>query len=321
MCGCSSIGTQPPQWHSGMFSPDGKYYVYTWEEFFVNQYSQRGGATFRAGSTTTYLQVMDCKSGKKILDKPIKSPEILTIVDIENNHVWLQSYEISKSWSPALFDLNTMKMAFSAKDLAAINPSVPMKMGVIRFFKNSPGKSGGFFEATDGRQYIIDPQTGKYQESAPSKQSIETKDQKCYQTNSSLKGFNLSTGTRKKISNKFQESSDDFISPKFLNLQKENENMRDSVTLYQNNFFVLSPSFTTDDKDMLLTCINKDSLNTIWSVALPQNENEDHSYDKERFFLQDKFLMVANTSGLIVIDLPKGSIHALYPFFDINKKE
>ena len=101
MISCSEIGTQPPVWKSGMFSPDGKYYVYTWTEMYITQYSKRGNSTFRSGSSTTYLQIIDCTNGQKLLSKPLKSAEMLTIADIENNHVWLVSYEISKRWAPA----------------------------------------------------------------------------------------------------------------------------------------------------------------------------------------------------------------------------
>lgn len=317
---CSEIGTQPPVWQSGMFSPDGKYYVYTWTEFFVNQYSKRGNATFRSGSSTTYLQIIDCTNGKKLLDKPLKSPEMLTIADIENNHVWLVSYEISKRWGPALFNLDSMRMTFSAKDLMNINPAIPMKMQVISFYNNNSGKTGGVFEAADGRQYLIDPQTGKFSETPASREMIYEKDENCYQTSNSIEDISMSGNTRRKLLKGKLESHDDFISPKFLALEKREEDMHDEPTIYKNNFFVLSPSFTTDKKEMQLTCLDKDNLTTQWAIALPQNENEDHTYDKERFFLRGDQMLVANTSGICVIDLQKGSITTTYTLFDIKEK-
>ncbi|MEO8117223.1 MAG: hypothetical protein ABI653_06190 [Bacteroidota bacterium] len=317
---CSEIGTQPPIWKSGMFSPDGKYYVYSWTEFFVNQYSKRGNATFRSGSSTTYLQIIDCMNGRKLLDKPLKSPEMLTIADIANNHVWLVSYEISKRWAPALFDIDSLKMTYSASDLMNINPAIPMKMQVIGFYNNDSGKPGGVFEAADGRQYLIDPHSGKFLETTASRERIDTKDENCYQTTNNIKDIRMGEGTRKKLMKGNLESKDDFISPEFLALVKNADEMHATPTIYSNNFFVLSPAFTTDKKEMQLTCLDKDSFTTQWSIALPQNENEDHTYNKERFFLQGDKLLVANTSNICVIDLLKSSISATYPLFDVKEK-
>ncbi len=320
MISCSEIGTQPPVWKSGMFSPDGKYYVYTWTEMYITQYSKRGNSTFRSGSSTTYLQIIDCTNGQKLLSKPLKSAEMLTIADIENNHVWLVSYEISKRWAPALFDIDSLKMTFSAKDLISINPSIPMKMQVIGYYNNDSDKSGGLFEAADGRQYIIDPHTGKFLETTPSRERIDTKDENCYQTTNRIKDIRLGEGTRKKLMKGNLESKDDFINPEFLALIKNEDEMHATPTIYKNNFFVLSPSFTTDKKEMQLTIMDQDSLSSQWAIALPQNDNEDHTYNKERFFLQgDKFL-VANTSNICVIDLQKGTIINTYPLFDIKEK-
>jgi len=316
---CSFMGKQPPVWESGMFSPDGKYYAYTWSEMFITQYSKRGNSTFRSGSSTSYFQIIDCATGRKLLDKPLESTEKLTIAEIENNHVWIVSYEISKRWAPALYDINSLKMTFSANDLIKINPAIPMKMQVIRFYKNNSGKPGAVFQAVDGRQYLIDPETGKFSVTAPSKESIDNKDETCYQTISSVKGIREDGGARKKLVKENLESQDDFINPKFLCLEKNEDDIHPEPTMYRNNFFVLSPAFTTDNKEMQLTGIDKVSLATQWSIALPQNENDDKKYNKERFFMNGAQLFVANTSTLFVIDLSKGSIKNSYQLFETKE--
>ncbi|MFZ1800184.1 MAG: hypothetical protein WAU24_10010 [Chitinophagaceae bacterium] len=317
--GCSDMGKQPPVWESGMFSPDGKYYVYTWSEIFITQYSKRGNSTFSSGSSTSYLQIIDCATGRKLLEKPLESSEKLTIAEIEDNHVWLVSYEISKRWAPAMFDINSLKMAFSAKDLIQINPSIPMKMQTISFYNNTSGQPGAIFQAVDGRQYVINPQTGKFSFVAQSGERIDTKDETCYQATSSLKDIREVGGTRKKLAKENIESPDDFINPKFLSLEKNENNLHPDPTMYKNNFFVLSPAFTTDNKDMQLTCIDKDSLTTQWSIALPQDINDDKKYNNERFFMESDQLYVANTSNLFVIDLAKGIIKTSYPLFEIKE--
>ena len=313
---CSAIGKQPPEWTSGMFSPDGKYYVYTWSEFFVNQYSKRGNATFRSGSSTSYLQIIDCNTGKKLLQEPFKSKNLLTISNIENNHVWLVSYNISKYWAPALFNIDRLQMTYSAEDIMKMNPSVPMKMHVIQFYKNNSGKPGGIFEAVDGRQYLINPETGKFSVITPSGERINEKDDDCYQITDRIEGINLGTGTRIKMIKGKVQSKDDFINPHFLAIDENELDRRASPTIYKNNFFVLSPVFTSDKREMQLSCIQHDNLDTKWIISLPQNENENNKYNKERFFLNGDQMLVANTSNVCKIDVQNGRIITSYVLFE-----
>lgn len=317
---CSVLGKQPPEWSSGMFSPDGKYYVYTFSVFFVNQYSKRGNATFRSGSSTSYLQIIDCKTGKKLLKEPLKSANLLTISNIENNHVWLVSYKISKFWAPALFTIDDLKMTFSAEDLMKINPSVPMKMKLINFYENPTGNSGGIFEAVDGRQYLINPETGKFIITTASTERIEKKDADCYQLSDRIEDIRLGTGTRKKLMKGKIESKEDFINPRFLTLDNTDQKMKAPLTIYKNNFFVLSNVFTSDNIEKQLSCIDKDSLKMKWSITIPQKENDGKNYNKERFFIEGDQMLVANTLNLCRIDLQSGRVIATYALFE-NKED
>ena len=320
MLGCDFMGNQPPQWQSGMFTPDGKFYVYTYGQVFVTQYQKRGGSTFSSGILTSYLQVIDCASGKKMLEKPLKSKEMINIETIEGNQVALWSYKLGDSqYSPAVFDLGSLTMKFNAEDLKKLNPNIPMK-NVNLYFANTSTQPGIIFEADDGRKYIINPETGKISTIAGDFERVDMKSNDCYQTDSSVKGYSKTSGTRQKITKgtwKSAEaiSTDDFIDPDFLTLDKNSQTNEAELTFYNNNFFILSPISTSGKKQMQISMLDKSTLKTQWIIELPQNETERNNYNHERFSLQGNKLYVANSTNVIVIDLDKGILSAKYPLF------
>lgn len=317
------MGNQPPKWQSGMFTPDGKYYVYTYGQVFVTQYRKRGGSTFSSGVLTNYLQVIDCTSGKKILEKPFKSKQMINIETIEGNQVALWSYKIGENqYSPAVFDLSSLQMKFSAEDLKKLNPNVPLK-NVNFYFKNTSSDAGIIFEADDGRKKIINPQTGIITNISGEFERVDVKSGTCYQTESSINGYSTTTGTRRKIikgnaRNGETFSTDDFISPEFLVINQDSQTNDSELTLFDNNFFVISPISTSDKKQMQLSMLDQNSLKTKWILELPQGEVESNNYNNERFSLLGNKLYVANSTNVIVIDLEKGVIAASYPLFDVK---
>ena len=319
--GCDFMGNQAPKWQSGMFTPDGKYYVYTYGQVFVTQYNKRGGATFSSGILTNYLQIIDCASGKKILEKPFKSKEMINIETIEGNQVALWSYKIGESqYSPAVFDLGSLEMKFSAEDLKKINPNVPLK-NVNFYFKNTSSQPGVIFEADDGRKKIINPDTGIITNISGEFERVEVKSGTCYQTNRSIKGFSTTTGTRKKIKkgnarNGETLSTDDFINPEFLTINQDSRTNDGQLTLFEGNFFVISPISTSDKKQMQLTMLDFNTLKTQWILELPQGEMEANNYNNERFSLKENKLYIANSTNLVSIDLEKGVISANYTLFE-----
>lgn len=321
--GCGFMGNQPPKWQSGMFTPDGKYYVYTYGQVFVTQYNKRGGATFSSGILTNYLQIIDCAYGKKLLEKPYKSKEMINIETIEGNQVALWSYKIGESqYSPAVFDLSSLKMKFCAEDLKKLNPNVPLK-NVNSYFKNTSSQPGIIFEADDGRKKIINPETGIITNISGEFERADVKSGTCYQTDRSIKGFGTTNGTRKKIKkgnarNGETLSTDDFLSPEFLTIDQDSRTNEGALTLFDNHFFIISPISTSDKKQMQLTMLDFNTLKTKWILELPQGEMESNNYNNERFSLQGNKLYIANSTNVIVIDLEKGMITANYPLFDFK---
>ena len=314
------LGEQPAQWGSGMFTPDGKYYVYTYNIRNVNQYSSRGGSSFSSGTNTSYLQVMDCITGKTLLKKPVKTNELLTIMDVDNKYVWLDTYKISDRRAAALYQIGDEKLKFSGDDIVKLNPSIPLekKESRLNFYENTTGKEGVVVEAIDGRQYLINPESRKLSLSELSRKGIDAKDEDNMQVESRLANYDVSGETRKKLVTKDKPaiiSNEDFINPRLL-VQKESDLKGKALPiLHKDNLFVLSSNFTTNDKNYQLAMMDSKSLKTIWMIDLPQEEQEMNNYKKERFFLKDSRLLVANATNFLTIDLEKGAILGNIPLF------
>ena len=320
MNGCDSIGNQAEQWQSGMFSPDGKYYVYTYGQVFVTQYQKRGGATFSSGILTSYLQVIDCATGNKLLEKPMKSKEMIRIETIEGNQVALWSYKIGDSeYSPAVFDLGLLKMKFSAEDLKKLNPTIPLYK-VNTYYKNTGSQPGIIFEGDDGRKELINPNTGMISLIEGDFPRIDDKSSYCYQVSNTMKGYSTTNGTRRKITkgsgrNLSATSADDFLDPEFLMIDKSTSTDENDLTIYKNNLFILSPISTSDKKRMQITMLDQNTLSTKWTVEIPQQDQQPNIYNKERFMIQGNKLYVANSTNVSVIDMDQGTLAANYILF------
>ena len=320
MNGCDSIGNQAEQWQSGMFSPDGKYYVYTYGQVFVTQYQKRGGATFSSGILTSYLQVIDCATGNKLLEKPMKSKEMIRIETIEGNQVALWSYKIGDSeYSPAVFDLGLLKMKFSAVDLKKLNPNIPLYK-VNTYFKNTGSQPGIIFEGYDGRKELINPDTGIISLIEGDFTRIDDKSSYCYQVNNTMTGYGTTNGTRQKITkgsgrNLSATSTDDFLNPEFLMVDRDANTDENDLTIYKNNLFILSPISTSDKKRMQITMLDQNTLQTKWTLEIPQQDQQMNNYNKERFMIKGNKLYVANSTNVSVIDMDLGTLSFTYLLF------
>jgi hypothetical protein len=315
------LGKQEPLWQSGMFSSDGKYYAYTYSVTTIMGSKSRGGASTNYGILKTYLQVIDLTTGKHLLEEPYRSKGMLWLREVEGSYIWLQNLNISDGIStPALFDMASQKMKFDAKALQKINPEILTK-STTTFYKDT-ATGAVCVEAADGRKYRIAHTTGKASVASGSFERVEDKNGYCYQTNNSLKGYSKTNDTRQKIGkggswqNPEIVSQEDFISPQFLAVEKEGMIGESQVTFYGDYFFVLSDNSTTDKKDRQLTMLNKNTLQTQWSMGLPQADQEMNNYNKERFFMKDNQLFVANSTNVLIIDLDKGTMVNNYPLFE-----
>lgn len=320
LTGCLKSLTQVPQWESGMFTPDGKYYAYTYNSLIINQPSKRGGlARFRPGSNNYYLQIIDCATGEKLLEKPFKSKELLVITDIKDNNIWLWTYNADDdNISPALFDLKSKKMAFGSKNIRKINPNVSLK-NAPTFYRNIETGNAGIIEGDDGRKYQINPNTGILSLADGKFDIVENKSGTCYQSKSSVDGYLTTLETRKKIftgsrNNIELESKIDFLNPEFLAWDKFAEKPG-TLQRYNNNFFIISSSDRVEKKEMQLTMMDPKLLEAKWTISLPQEEQKDKTYNKERFAIVGNKLFISNATNFISVDVDKGIIvlnHSLF---------
>lgn len=307
LSGCG-IGSKQNEWESGMFSSDGRYYAYTYDETTVLGTTSTGRSG--SGFLKHYFQIIDLSSGEKLLEKPYRTKGMSDLQEIEGNYIWLNDHNLSNNMVlPVLFDLQSRKMKFDAEELQKTNPGILAKS--IGLFYKSMKKGTVCVEAADGRKYRIDPTTGKATLSTGDFEPIKNKSEHCYQTEGSPDGYRMTGDTRQKITKtegeKNLSSQDDFINPQFLAIDKKELTDNSTVTYYNDCFFILSDNATDSKKDRQLTMLNKNTLQTKWSIALPQNQ-QNTNYDNERFFLKGNQLCVANSTHLLVIDADKGTL-------------
>ncbi|HTN36227.1 MAG TPA: hypothetical protein VL053_04080 [Arachidicoccus sp.] len=317
---CDKLGRQPPEWVSGMFTPDGKYYVYTYAERFVIQYSKRGASSKTIGKLTYYLQAIHCATGKKVLETPWKSKEMLSICLLDATDIWLSSFNLNGKPGIALFDLKKQQLRYSPDQLRSINPDL-QRLGLeIKLFKNESDSPGLILEMYDGRQYRIDAGTGKTQTINPTTTRIFSQNSDCYQVTNSIKGITRNYSTRTKLFKKNKKdpdlaSMDDFIDPAFLSLERKYYGDTKDLTHYRQNFFVLSAANTNNKKALVLSMLDVTTLQTKWSVQLPQEDAKNKTYFKERFFLDGDKMYISSTSGLCLVDLKNGLVMATYSLY------
>ena len=310
------IGLQPADWKSGCFSPDGKYYVYTYSIMNIQHYSSKQGSL---GSIKYYLQVLNSATGDAVLKAPLELDRSAKIIDIQNDQVWLSIYDLKQGWTlPALYITGENKLKYTAEDIAKLNPSFDLLKSKtsIRSLVNPTGRPGILVEAPDGRPYLIDPHTARFeliQISAPSK-LLDLKSDQDVDLQLSIQGFDKQGGTRKKILKKMRPpvySNQDYIDPYFLTTPG-NEN---KLYCFQPYFFILSSKLTTGEQARQLSMLDTTSLQQIWTLDLPQGEQSDHIYRCERFYIRSNQMFIANKTHLHLIDLSSGKIIQSTPLF------
>ncbi|MCO6483055.1 MAG: PQQ-binding-like beta-propeller repeat protein [Flavobacteriales bacterium] len=316
LAGCGVLGTQPGQWVSGMFTPDGKYYVYTYSSIFVTQYSRKGNVRHSQGIISFHLQAIECATGRKRYDEAPKLDGYPVIMDVEGDHVWLVS-QLSGTGEqgPGLFSLSAGAMKFSLEDLVEINPGIPLA-NAYNFFTDTARPGLMAVEAGDGRRYAIDPATGKLGPVQGELQRVERKDmtrQVLQHTNDDWpEGISEEGETRKRLvmDEGGISSTDDFIDPELVRAAASSDVLHPAPPLeYQGNIFVLAPMLTGNNaREMQLAMLDLDSLRTSWKLTLPQDEQTVGIYDKERFALVGDRLYLANSSHFLAIDATSGTV-------------
>lgn len=306
-----------PVFQSGLFSEDGKYFVYTYRPE-VERPDVDGSVTMRGFAYPTYFQVIDCANGKKKLPQPVESGKYdqMYVLWVQDDWVWLMKRENKKGNFLALYDLKDNQFRFDFGALEKLNPNISWKES-NRFLRNTTTQKGLIVEANDKRNYLIDPETGKVSANQGKFSSLDMADEQNYQVSDldihPIFRKEQLNGSRTSIINTKNKatSEDDFIEVKYLTLSKNREvDYEAPITFYKNYFFVLSPVTADDDVNMELAMIDKNTLKTAWKLQLPQDKLKTFTphYGFERFFIKGDQLWVSNNNYLMTIDLSSGKI-------------
>ncbi len=307
-----------PVFKSGTFSDDGNYFAYTYQPE-VEKPDVDGSITMRGFAYPTYFQVMETATGKPLLKKAFESGKYdqMYVVWEQDGLVWLMQSVYHKGNRLALYDVKSNQFRYEFGELEKLNPSIDWK-STNSFFINSSAQKGLILEANDKRYYRIDPNSGKAETVQGKLEMVNYNFVKNFQVSDRNSDRQYSkkeiNGSRKSITtnNGKTVSQDDFIEVKYLTLTKSELSLgRDApITYYKNNFFVLSPINSDNEKDMELAMLDKTTLKTVWKIQLPQKELKTFipNYELERFFIKGDQMLVTNNDYLLTINLENGKI-------------
>lgn len=300
------FGKKDHNWESSLFSSDGKYFAYT---YITTTSLSAGYGRKQSGFFKYYLQIIDLATEEKLLSEPLKLEGYNTIIGFEDNYVWIRNTNSSTSIStPIPFDLSTKKLVLKGKDI--IKQNSPLFDQSISSFYRSAIRNQILVEANDGRKHRLDPKTGKATLNENSFIKLENPRSDCYQVEKTIAGFSIKGDSRKKIkgkdlSNNEINSDDDFIQPSIIIIETNGDS--NSID-FKDKILVLSDKAMNSSKDRIITMLDKNTLETLWSIEVPQSEQSGMSYSKERFYRNKHFLWISNSTYLLKIDLDKGNI-------------
>lgn len=325
LVGCGVLGKQAPEWESGTFTPDGKYYVYTYSTTTITRYSRQGAVTRQQGIIRYYLQAIDCTTGEDLYEKPRRIEDgHPCIMAAAGDDVWLFVQSLGGEASgPALFSLGEGRLKLGPAELEKVNPGIPIREA-HSFYRVPGGQRGVAIDAGDGRRYAIDARTGKFNLVPEAGERIERKDmdRRMVQCRSVtfMDGFSTTSGTRVRITHKAAglTSTDDFIEPEFVALPEDTGAVRDaSLMIYDGGIVMVSQMATGhSSREAQVALLDGTDLHTRWAVVPPQGEYWMGLYDMERFSLQGNHLHVANRTHLITIDADNGAVLQSRPLWE-----
>ena len=306
-----------PVFKSGTFSDDGNYFVYTYQPE-VEKPNVKGNIKMQGFAYPTYFRVMETTNGKMV-NKPYETNkrDQMYVVWTEANWVWLMKRLEGQETQIALYNLASQKFKYNFGELEKLNNSIDWKK-TNTFYSNNTPQKGLILEANDNRYCRIDPNSGKAEIVQGKFESVNYNYAKDFQ----VSDRNGDSEYRKKEINGSRQSittnngktisQDDFIEVQYLTLTKSKLSLGTDapISYYQNNFFVLSPLTSDNEKEMELAMLDKTTLKTIWKIQLPQKELKTiiPNYEFERFFIKENKLLVTNNDYLMTIDLDNGTI-------------
>ena len=314
LAACSHIGRQVPTVFQGKFSPSGKYYAYIYQSVFIFSYQRTGGRSVSNGSLTYYLQVVDSSTGQKLLAKPLKPrafdctyPQLGAVSEA---HVLIAcSNSKGQAQAPFVFSIATQQVTLTGKAIAERNPALGGVHGTD-FYRSREQLSAFIMEASDGRKYQLNPDSGTAQPVTGDFERLDIDDPLRGELPKSLR--EAGDGRRYievAARGQSRRSTEDFLRPKYLMLGHDTEDHFSPATQVDGGFLVLSNTVKDSGQHKLLSLVDAATLATRWSTPLPQQRGDwANGFDNEQFVQQGNQLLVANSSQLLRMDLLTGQI-------------
>ncbi len=309
MSTCSEIGKQPAELWSARFTEDGSRLVYTYDVFTVLQYSKKGNSVQRSGSRKGYMDVRDAATGRSLLAEPYKSQHTLKIAAVVGDLCALSGYNVKKSRHElSIVDLTTGKERFGPEDLSRINGG--LRFDPNTYYENLTLTPGFVFAAEDARTYLIDPQTGNaVPVEAVEKISIFSGDRNPKKGGPLDPTMKFTGEPRKKLDVNGQTSKVDFIDPSFAAELKNNTEEREPVT-YHGNPIIISRSSTENDFSWVITMLNRQGLELLWTATVAQAYGVAPFYNTEPLFrLNGEELLIQTSTQLSQFDAATGKLN------------
>lgn len=306
-----------PQFETGALSKDGDYFAYTYQPDVIMP-KVKGNITIRGYQYHSYFQVLDTKTGQGLFKKPFETPykgDRFYIIDIQGDIVWILLYlSDDQIYQLGAYDIKKQDFRFPFGKINDLNPN--FMEHIVTYYTNSDTHEGIFVKGNDSRYYKINTDTGKVEVANGNFEQIDfispsNKDLGNY----SMLGREYSTeminGDRVSITlGKNIVSTDDFIKVNVVKAISLNDISGGLPLLYNNNFFVFSPTKNDSKVEQELAMIDKNTLKVQWKTTLPQVEMGTMIpyYEHELFRLKGDKLLVSNNDYLMTIDLETGEI-------------
>lgn len=146
--------TESPEFRDITLSQDSSKVIFQFTRFTITKQSAYG----TAGYNTSYLDVYDVNTGKKLTEDPFEPDGVIDLKGASKSTILTSSYDReTKSHVYSLYDLSSGDLIIGGEDLKAKNKGLEFKSNLEKV--SSPHqKSGYLLDGDDGRRYFMDDQ-------------------------------------------------------------------------------------------------------------------------------------------------------------------
>ena len=146
--------TESPEFRDITLSQDSSKVIFQFTRFTITRQGDYG----TAGYNTSYLDVYDVKTGKKLTEDPFEPDGYIDLKGASKSTILTSSYDReTKSHVYSLYDLSSGDLIIGGEDLKTKNKGIEFKSNLEKV--SSPHqKSGYLLDGDDGRSYFMDDQ-------------------------------------------------------------------------------------------------------------------------------------------------------------------